>query len=362
MVPDQFMKRSFVPLFFSLLCLMQGAAHAAETVRGAGSSAAAPIYQAWARAYKKASGADFTYEAVGSSAGLKKIRARETGFGASDVAPGEAELAAAGLVVFPVAITGIAPVINLPKITDGQLKLTGELLARIFLGEVTQWNAPDIAQLNPGLALPAMPIAVVVRGDGSGTTYNFADYLAKISPAWKAKYGVKTSFDWPGTYKAVNGSDAVAAAVSATPGAIGYVDFGYVVDRKLVAVKLKNAEGDFVSPSIGAFRSAVSNSDWVSTGSFTSTLTNRPGKATWPITMGTFVLVPKVTEQITQTLPALRFFVWSFLNGDALVQESNFVRLPDRVQAAAFKSITSIKDKAGNPVGMGLMGSAAPAR
>jgi phosphate transport system substrate-binding protein len=158
-----------------------------------------------------------------------------------------------------------------------------------------------------------------------------------------------------GTYKVVKGSDAVAKAVSVTAGSIGYVDFGYVKENKLAAVKMKNAEGEFVAPSIGAFRSALSNSDWVSTGSFASTLTNRPGKASWPITMGTFVLVPRVTEQVGQTLSALRFFVWSFLNGDALVQENNFVRLPDRVQASAFKAITSIKDKAGNPIGMSLM-------
>jgi phosphate transport system substrate-binding protein len=356
------MKHPFVPLFVSLLFLTQVAAHSAETISGAGSSAAAPIYQAWARAYKKTSGVDFTYEPVGSSAGLKKIRARETGFGASDIAPSDAELASAGLLVFPVAITGIAPVVNLPKVADGQLKLTGELLARIFLGEVAQWNAAEIAQLNPGLALPAMPIAVVVRGDGSGTTYNFADYLAKVSPAWKAKYGVKTGFDWPANYKVVKGSDAMAKTVNATPGSIGYVDFGYVKDNKLAAAKMKNGEGEFVSPSIEAFRSALSSSEWVSTGSFTSTLTNKPGKASWPITMGTFVLVPKVADQISQTLPALRFFVWSFLNGDALVQESNFVRLPDRVQATAFKAITSVKDKTGNPIGMGLMSSPNAAR
>jgi phosphate transport system substrate-binding protein len=351
------MKHPFITSLVSILVLAQGAAHSAEIVNGAGSSAAAPIYQAWAGAYKKASGVDFAYEPVGSSAGLKKIREHSTGFGASDVAPSDADLAAAGLVVFPVAITGIAPVVNLPKIADGQLKLSGELLARIFLGEIAQWNSPEIAQLNPGLALPGMPITVVVRGDGSGTTYNFADYLAKISPAWKAKYGVKTGFDWPGTFKVVKGSDAVAKAVGATPGSIGYVDFGYVKINKLAAVKMKNAEGEFVASSIDAFRSALGNSEWVGTGSFASTLTNRPGRASWPITMGTFVLVPKITDQVGQTLPALRFFVWSFLNGDALVQEQNFVRLPDRVQASAFKAITSIKDKAGNPIGMSLLGA-----
>ncbi|ABE46058.1 phosphate ABC transporter substrate-binding protein PstS [Polaromonas sp. JS666] len=348
--------------FTAVLFFAQAGAASAETISGAGSSAAAPIYQAWARAYQKSTGAALAYEPVGSSAGLKKIRAHETGFGASDVAPTEAELAASGLLVFPVAITGISPVVNLPKVGDGQLRLTGEVLARIFLGEITQWNAAEIVQLNPGLKLPDLPVKVVVRGDGSGTTYNFADYLAKLSPTWKAKYGVKTSVDWPATFVAVKGSDAVVKNVRETVGTIGYVDHGYVRDHKLTTVQLKNLDGEFVSPSIVAFRAALSSSEWASTGSFTSTLTNKAGKATWPITMGTFALVPKVADQPAQTLPALRFFVWAFLNGDALVQENNFVRLPDRVQATAFKAITSVKDKAGNAIAMGLMTSSGSAR
>ena len=260
-----------------------------------------------------------------------------------------------GFIIFPVAITGISPVVNLPKVGDGQLRLTGDVLARIFLGELTQWNAPEIAKLNPGYAPPDAPIKVVVRSDGSGTTYNFADYLAKLSPTWRSKYGVTTSFVWPANFVAVKGSDGVVKAVKETAGAIGYVDYGYVKDNRLVTVQLKNLEGEFAKPSIGAFRSALAVSEWVSKGSFTGTLTNQPGKGSWPITMGTFVVLPKIADQPDQTLRALKFFVWAFVNGDALVQGNNFVRLPDRVQGAAFKAISSVKDRAGNAIGMTLM-------
>jgi phosphate transport system substrate-binding protein len=345
-----------------VLMAAQAGLATAQSISGAGSSAAAPIYQSWAREYQKASGVGLAYEPAGSSAGLKKIKARETDFGASDVAPPEAELAADGLVVFPIAITGIAPVVNLPKVGDGQLRLAGDLLARIFLGEITRWNAPEIAQLNPGVALPELPIKVVVRSDGSGTTYNFADYLAKVNAGWKSSQGVKTSYTWPAGFLAVKGSDGVVKAVKDTVGAIGYVDFGYVKDNKLNAVQLKNLEGEYVKPSILAFRGALTNSEWASKGTFTTTLTNKAGKGSWPVTMGTFALVTRVTDKPEQTQRALKFFVWALMSGDALVQESNFVRLPDRVQASVFKAITAVKDKAGNPIGMSLLGSAPQAR
>lgn len=349
------MKKTLPAVLAALLICAQVGASYAQTITGAGSSAAAPIYWAWAKAYQKATGVGLAYEPVGSSAGLKKIRAHESDFGASDVSPSDAELAKDGLIIFPVAITGISPVVNLPKVGDGQLRLTGDVLARIFLGELTQWNASEIAKLNPGYTLPDAPIKVVVRADGSGTTYNFADYLAKVSPTWRSKYGVKTSFVWPANFVAVKGSDGVVKTVKETVGAISYVDYGYVKDNMLVTVQLKNMEGEFAKPSISAFRSALAVSEWVSKGSFTGTLTNQPGKGSWPITMGTFVVLPKMADQPDQTLRALKFFVWAFVNGDALVQTNNFVRLPDRVQGAAFKAISSVQDKAGNAIGMTLM-------
>jgi len=350
------MKETSWVLLAGLLVFMQANIAAGQSVSGAGSSAAAPIYQSWARGYQKASGVSLQYESIGSSAGLKKIRAREAGFGASDVAPSEAELSKDGLVLFPIAITGISPIVNIPKVGDGQLRLSGEVLARIFLDEITRWNAPEIVQLNPGINLPDLPVKVVVRSDGSGTTYNFADYLAKMSPTWNGKNGVKTAFTWPASFLGAKGSEGVVKAVKETTGSIGYVDFGYVKDNKLSAVQLKNIEGEFLMPSIDAFRDALANSEWVSKGTFTSTLTNKPGKGAWPITMGTFAVVPRVTDKADETLRALKFFVWALLNGDTLVHENNFVRLPNRVQASAFRAITTVKDKEGNLIGLNLVG------
>ncbi len=327
----------------------------AQSFSGTGSSAAAPIYKSWAREYQKSSGVALVYEPVGSSAGVKKIAARESDFGASDVVPPEAELAKLGLTVFPIAITGITSVVNLRKVGDGQVRLTGDVLARIFLGQIVQWNAPEIAELNPAISLPNLAIKVVVRADGSGTTYNFADYLAKVSPQWKTQNGVKSSFTWPEAFIGAKGSDGVVKAVKETPGAIAYVDFGYVKEHKLSVVQLKNSKGEFVSPSVAGFRAALLASDWSVKGQFTGTLTAIDGRNCWPITMGTFALVPTVADKPEATLKALQFFVWAFLNGDALVQESNFVRLPDRVQALAFKAISGIKDKSGQAIGAGLI-------
>lgn len=349
------MKMTLPAVLAGLLLLTQVGFTSAQNINGAGSTAAAPIFQSWAQAYKKTTGIDLAYEAIGSSAGLKKIRALETQFGASDVSPSDAELVKDGLLVFPVAITGISPVVNLPKVSDGQLRLTGDVLARIFLGEITQWNDPEIVKQNPGSTLPEIPIKVVVRADGSGTTYNFSDYLAKSSPTWKAKNGAKSSFTWPTNFVSAKGSDGIVKAVKETPGAIGYVDYSYVKANTLMTIQLKNQDGEFTKPSIFAFRSALNGSEWVSKGSFTSTLTDQPGKGAWPITMGTFVVLPKTAEHPDQAVRVLKFFVWAFVNGDALVHENNFVRLPDRVQALAFKAISSVKDKAGNAIGMTLL-------
>jgi phosphate transport system substrate-binding protein len=329
-----------------------GSVAGAETFTGAGSSAAAPLYSNWATAYEKATGSKLVYDPAGSSAGLRKIKAREVAFGATDVAPTRAELDKEGLAVFPTAISGIAPVVNLPKIADAKLKLNGTVLARIFMGGITQWNAPEIAQLNPGLQLPALSIKVIVRGDGSGTTYNFAEYLAKVSPDWQTQYGVKTTITWPSTFLVAKGSDGVAKAVRDTAGAISYIDFGFVIENQLTSVQMVNAAGEVVSPSRESFRQALVASEWVTTGNFTTTLSNMSARGAWPITTATFAVVPQVADKPQELLPSLRFFAWSFTKGDELVQQSSYVRLPTRVQAAAFKVIASVRDKSGMPIGL----------
>ncbi|WP_287925332.1 phosphate ABC transporter substrate-binding protein PstS [Diaphorobacter sp.] len=344
--------RPFLAALAFLLTALGSANATAQNTTGAGSSAAAPIYRSWAKAYTRATGATIEYDPVGSSGGVKKIRQNEVGFGASDVALSVKELTESGLATFPVAITGIAPVFHLPKVTDGQLRLSGEVLARVFMGEIGRWNAPEIAALNPGRALPDEPIKVIVRSDGSGTTYNFSDYLGKISTQWKAAHGAKTSIQWPQGFIGAKGSSGVAKAVKDTPYSIAYIDYGYVKEHGLSAAQMKNAEGEFVRPSVGAFRVALFHSEWAATGAYSETLTHKPGKGAWPITMGTFILVPKVAQNPERTLAALRFFAWAFVNGDALVQENNFVRLPDHVQAAAFKTMASVRDRSGAPIGM----------
>lgn len=353
------MKYIYSVLLLTMTLLQAGQA-SAQPVTGAGSSAAAPIYRSWAKAYAKATGSRVDYDPVGSSAGMKKIQQQAVGFGATDVYPTDKELMEHGLLALPVAITGISPIVNLPKLQNTQLRLTGEVLSRIFMGEISRWNAAEITALNPDVPLPDLPIQVVVRADGSGTTYNFADYLGKVNPKWKTSYGVKTSIAWPAGVLAFKGSDGVAKGVRDTVGAIGYVDHGYVAEYGLTAVQMKNADGVYVKPSVDAFKAALTHSDWSATGAFNSTLTQRPGKSVWPITMGTFVVFPKVTQNPDQTAKALKFIIWSFLNGDTLVQENNFVRLPDRVQASAFKLITSIRDNQGKPLGMSLISSFNP--
>ena len=211
-----------------------------------------------------------------------------------------------------------------------------------------------LTQLNTGLNLPALPIKVVVRSDGSGTTYNFADYLSKVSSSWKANYGAKNSFSWPSNFIASKGSDGVVKSVKENIGSIGYVDYGYVKDNKLTSVQMAGADGDFVQPSVMSFRAAMHNSEWNSKGTFSSTLTNIPGKGCWPITMGTFVLVPQIAKNPEQTTAVLQFFVWAFMNGDSLVQQNNFVRLPDRMQSLAYKAIASVRDKSGQDLKLNL--------
>jgi phosphate transport system substrate-binding protein len=346
-------RQAILTAIFGAATLLMGVAQS-QGLTGAGSSAAAPIYRSWAAQYQQHGGPGLTYEPIGSSAGVKKIKAEQTGFGATDVAPPPDELKSSGLVLFPIAITGIAPVVNLPIARDGQLRLTGPVLARIFLGEITQWNDPAITQLNTELSLPAMAIKVVVRSDGSGTTYNFADYLSKVNSNWKTTYGVKSSFPWPSTFIASKGSDGIVKSVKENIGSIGYVDYGYVKDNKLQSIQMAGADGEFIQPSVMSFRAAMQNSEWNSKGTFSSTLTNIPGKGAWPITMGTFVLVPQIAKNPEQTTAVLQFFVWAFMNGDALVQQNNFVRLPDRMQSLAFKAIASVREPSGKTLNLRL--------
>jgi phosphate transport system substrate-binding protein len=324
----------------------------AETLSGAGSSAAAPVYRAWAAAYGRTKDFQLGYDPVGSSAGLRKIRGKEVGFGASDVAPSEQELSKDGLLLIPTFVTGAVPVVNLPGIGSGKLRLSGDVLAGIFLGQITRWSAPEIQRLNSGLSLPDLPIKPVVRSDGSGTTYHFTEYLSKISPAWKEKIGAKSTVAWPAFFIGAKGSDGAAKTVKDSAGAIGYVDFNYLAGYGLSGVQLRNAAGEFVAPGVESFRSALRASAWYEHGDFHASLTNVQGKNAWPITMGSFILLPRLSEKPAETAQALRFFVWALLKGDQVVEGMSFVRLPDKIQSVAFKTLSGVTDQQGKPLGM----------
>lgn len=320
---------------------------AMEPITGAGSSAAYPVFKSWADQLRRDNGYSLNYSSLGSSSGIEKVRTQQVDFGATDVAPKGEQLTRENLVLFPTVIAGVVPVVNLPRM-DKPVVLDGPTLAGIFLGEITRWDAPEIRALNPGLSLPGLPVVPVVRGDGSGTTYNFADYLSKVSPAWKQKQGTATSLKWPSAFVAVNGSKGMAEAVRSTAGAIGYVDYNYVVEYKLGAASLKNAEGVVVEANPSTFHDALVHSSWMQNGDFTQTLTNQAGRRSWPITMGIFAVLPRVSQHPERTQQVARFFTDAFMRGDELTKKANFVRLPSVVQGKAFRALAEITDSKGN--------------
>jgi len=319
-------------------------------ITGAGSSAAKPIYTLWSDAYGKAGNPKLNYQPVGSSAGIKQIKEKAVDFGASDVAMSAEDLRTFKMICFPSAISGVVPIVNLPGVKQGELQLTGEILADIFSRKVTKWNDPEIAAVNAGMTLPKLPIVAVVRQDGSGTTYNFTDYLSKVSPSWKSGFGRNFTIAWPADATQVKGSGGIVGAVKQAAGAIGYVDYNYVVQEKLNYAKVQNRDGKFVAPTADAFAAALSNSSWKSQATFEEMLTDKAGAHSWPITMGTFVIIPQTTNDPDKTIAALKFFTWAFMKGDKLVTNIDFVRLPDRVQARIYSELTKITDSSGNPL------------
>ena len=353
-------RRGLLPLLSACLVGLTGLCGVqparAEAITGAGSSAAAPVYRIWGAEYAKEKGDSLSYEPVGSGAGMARIAKRDVDFGASDVMASAEDLKKNDLVMFPTVITGVVPVVNLPRIGPNALKLDGPLLARIFLGQVTQWDAPELKALNPELKLPSLAIKLVVRADGSGTTWHFADYMARVSPEWKQRRGVANHFDWPAGALAVKGSSAVSETLRATSGAIAYIDYNYVLDDGLAGVMLKNAEGQFVAPGVEGFREAVTHSTWYSNGDFSAPINNMRGQRTWPITMGTYIAVPRVAQQTERAERALQFVTWAYLHGDALARQAKFVPLPDKVQASAYREISKVTGAKGEMLGVKLIG------
>jgi phosphate transport system substrate-binding protein len=320
---------------------------AAQDATGAGASFPAPIYAKWADAYNKASGARINYQSVGSGAGIKQIKGKTVDFGASDAPLSDEDLAKDGLMQFPTVIGGVVPVVNIKGIQPGQIKLSGELLADIYLGKVTKWNDAALVALNPGVPLPDAAIAVVRRADGSGTSFIFTNYLSKVNADWKSKVGEGTAVNWP-TGAGGKGNEGVSAFVQRLPNSIGYVEYAYAKQNKMSYVLLKNAAGNFVAPDDVNFKAAAAGADWSK--SFYQVLTNQAGKDAWPLTGATFILMHKVQDKPGQATASLKFFDWAYSSGDKMANDLEYVALPDALKTLVRKQWGEIKDASGKAI------------
>ena len=322
-------------------------ASSAQDVTGAGASFPAPLYAKWASDYNKATGVKINYQSVGSGAGIRQIDAKTVDFGASDMPLKDDELAKKGQLQFPTVIGGVVPVVNIQGIAPGQLRLTGQVLGDIFLGKIAKWSDPAIKALNPSLVLPDAAITPVRRADGSGTTFIFTNYLSKVNSEWQTKVGEGTAVNWP-VGAGGKGNEGVAAFVGRLPNSIGYVEYAYVKQNKMVYTQMKNKSGNFVSPDDTAFKAAAAGADWVK--SFYQILTEQTGKDAWPMTGATVILMHKVQDKPAQAATSLKFFSWAYKNGDKTADDMDYVPMPVSVKAAIEKSWSEIKDASGKPV------------
>lgn len=325
------------------------AAHGVD-MTGAGATFPYPVYAKWADAYKKATGNGLNYQSIGSGGGIKQIRSKTVDFGASDKPLTAEELDKDGLIQFPAIMGGVVPVLNIPGVGPGQLKLSGQVLADIYLGKVKKWNDPAIASLNPGVALPASSIIVVHRSDGSGTTFLFTNYLSKVSPAWKSGVGENTSVSWP-TGIGGKGNEGVAAQVQRLKGSIGYVEYAYAKQNKMAHAQLKNRAGALVEPNEKTFQAAAEGADWKNAPGFFEILTDEPGAESWPITGASFILMHKAQADPDKALEVLKFFDWAFKSGDKMASELDYVPIPESVVALIKQSWqANLKGAGGAPI------------
>ena len=304
-------------------------AHAAD-ITGAGASFIYPVMTKWSADYHKATGKQVNYQSIGSGGGIAQIKAGTVDFGSSDAPLPPDELAKAELAQFPSVIGGVVPVVHVKGIESGAMKLDGETLAGIFLGKIKKWNDPAIAALNAGLQLPDRKITIVHRSDGSGTTFNFVNYLSKVSPEWKEKVGEGTSVKWP-TGIGGKGNEGVAAYVKQIDGGIGYVELSYALQNKLTFTRMKNAAGNFVQPRDETFSAAAASADWANATDFHLVMTNAPGENAWPITATNFILMYKQPKNAESAKEAREFFRWVYANGDEQARTLDYVPLPDEL-------------------------------
>ncbi len=319
---------SFRKLFagVALFGAMSASALAVD-ITGAGATFPYPIYAKWAEAYKAKTGVGMNYQSIGSGGGIKQIQAKTVDFGASDKPLTLEELNKSGLMQFPAVIGGVVPIVNIEGVKPGELKLTGPLLADIYLGKVKSWNDKAIVDLNPGVKLPSDLITVVRRSDGSGTTFLFTDYLSKVNPDWKAKVGADASVAWPAGVGG-KGNEGVSAYVQRIKGSIGYVEYAYAKKNKMSHTQLKNKDGQFVQPDDPQFQAAAAYADWAKAPGFYEILTDEPGKDSWPITGASFILIYKSQADAAKGAEVLRFFEWALKNGQKLASDMDYVPIP----------------------------------
>ena len=307
--------------------LISASAMAVDII-GAGATFPYPLYAKWADAYKKQTGVSLNYQSIGSGGGIKQIQAKTVDFGASDMPLKPEELEKTGLVQFPAIVGGNVIVYNVKGVESGKMKLTGAVIADIFLGKITKWNDPAIAKLNAGVALPDTAIAVVHRSDGSGTTFIFVNYLSKTSEDWKTKVGEGTSVNWP-VGVGGKGNEGVASYVQKIAGSIGYVEYAFAKQNKLAVAALQNQAGEYVLPDDETFKAAAGNARWEKSPGFYEILTNQPGKQSWPMTGASFILMHKSQDKADNAKQVLHFFDWAFKNGAKMAEELDYVPLPD---------------------------------
>ncbi|RLB61508.1 MAG: phosphate ABC transporter substrate-binding protein PstS [Deltaproteobacteria bacterium] len=331
------------------LLLTIGPAFAGGTINGAGATFPYPVYAQWAWLYNKDTGVKLNYQSIGSGGGIRQIKAKTVDFGASDAPLKTAELDEAGLLQFPMVIGGVVPVVNVPGVAAGKLKLSATTLANIFLGKINKWNDAAIIKENPGLALPDTAITVVHRADGSGTTWIFTSYLSKVSDEWKNSAGHAKSVKWP-TGVGGKGNAGVAAYVQRIKGAIGYVEYAYALQNKLSYSLLQNQAGKYVAPTIATFQAAAINADWTKAEGFYLVLTDQPGEDSWPITGASFILVYKEQANAKMAKDVLSFFDWCYRKGGKTAEKLDYVPMPESVVSLVEKTWREQIKSAGKPV------------
>jgi len=322
----------------------------AADITGAGATFPYPIYSKWAESYKAATGTGLNYQSIGSGGGIKQIKAKTVDFGASDMPLKAEELEAEGLLQFPAIMGGVVPIVNLDGITPGQLKMTPEVLANIYLGKITKWNDARITALNPGAKLTDSDITVVHRSDGSGTTFLWTDFLSKTNADFKEGVGAGTAVKWPAGVGG-KGNEGVAANVQRIKGSIGYVEYAYAKKNKMSHTQLKNRDGQFVQPDDETFKAAAAGADWAKTPGMGVILTNQAGKSSWPITGASFILLHKSQASADRAKEVLKFFDWSYKNGGAMASDLDYVAMPAPVVKLvqdAWKA--NVKDASGKAI------------